>query len=268
MIFCPLSLREPCPLSAPPPAPSCPRSVGCVQVTSPGPQSWPGTAEGKPGGQVPRLSPRPPPCPRPLALEVVPFGTALSPSPGTLATLWLLPTLAGWWCRSQRGRGGRAVLPCSGPHPLPPARRPGSLGTPLLTSRSGAPETFVALALCAGPWGPAVSSPHSSSQGGGSCRTAPVPCSASENHGRVRPGGRHPAWQAAGGPAFSSCFGPEPCVVDSLAGCLWARAVPRAGSALANPFFPQGIGSSPVLFQRSRAELGHRWICLCDKSVG
>lgn len=48
----------------------------------------------------------------------------------------------------------------------------------------------------------------------------------------------------------------------------WVRVIPMMGFVLANPLFPQGVGSSLVLFQRCRAELGHRWISLCDKIMG
>lgn len=46
------------------------------------------------------------------------------------------------------------------------------------------------------------------------------------------------------------------------------RVVSMMGSVLANPFSPQGIGTSPALFQSSRAELERGWISLCYRALG
>lgn len=79
-----------------------------------------------PGGQVPCLSPRPPPCTRPPALEAVPFGTALSPSRGTLATPGICPLLLGGGAGPDGGGEGGLSFPVRGPTlcPLPGAPGP------------------------------------------------------------------------------------------------------------------------------------------------
>lgn len=130
MIFHPLPRREPCPRLhplryglcaaglpwSPEPAGHCWRPSVCQRARRAGPL---------PLTQAPALHPPSGPGSHSLRDSTVAF-------PWDSGHPWHLPTLAGWWSRSQRGRGGWAFLPCSGPHPLPPAWRPRSPCTPLL----------------------------------------------------------------------------------------------------------------------------------------